>query len=193
MGSLVQLESGSAPVQPKLGSPLAQPIPAYEVLRVPHRRTSLVWLGGVVSYFVLHSILSYYGNRSTYKLRRHRPFILAGAVAINISLLTIGFIVDISNAFGDILLEKTRPCAIAIFGIGFWIMDTLINIIEVPCKNFLEDLAASDQRKIRLVYTFFSFFIEAESVLGYFAAFLRRFGDMFPLTVTKACDRFYTW
>ncbi|XLS89738.1 hypothetical protein HN51_065746 [Arachis hypogaea] len=32
-----------------------------------------------------------------------------------------------------------------------------------------------------------------ESVLGYFAAFLRRFEDMFSFTVTKACDWFCMW
>ncbi|RYR15642.1 hypothetical protein Ahy_B04g072526 [Arachis hypogaea] len=72
-----------------------------------------------VSSFVLHPILSYYNNRCTCKLGCHCSFILVGAVTITIALLTIGFAKDFSYAFGDNLSEKTRPRALAIFGIGF--------------------------------------------------------------------------
>ncbi|XLS89737.1 hypothetical protein HN51_065745 [Arachis hypogaea] len=75
---------------------------------------------------------------------------LAGVVAVTITLLTIGFAADIGYVFGDNLSEKTRSRAIAIFGIEFWILYTLINMIEAPCKAFLDDLVASDQLKIKM-------------------------------------------
>ncbi|XLT56630.1 hypothetical protein HN873_049234 [Arachis hypogaea] len=43
---------------------------------------------------------------------------------------------------------KPRPRIIVLFMIGFWMLDMSINMIQVPCRGFFGDLAASDQRKI---------------------------------------------
>ncbi|RYR61480.1 hypothetical protein Ahy_A04g018658 [Arachis hypogaea] len=91
---------------------------SYVILGVLDRWASLVWLVSAISRSVLHPILSYYSNRATCNLRRHRPFNFAGVVAVTITLLTIGFAADISYAFGDNLSEKSRPRDLAIFGIG---------------------------------------------------------------------------
>ncbi|QHO39949.1 sucrose transport protein SUC1-like [Arachis hypogaea] len=123
-------------------------IPGYVILEVLDRWTSLVWLVGAVSSSVLHSILSYYSNRATCKLGRHRPFIFAGVIAVTIAFLTIGFAADISYAFGDNLSEKARPRALAIFKIGLLMLEISINMIDARCKDFLDDLASRDQRTI---------------------------------------------
>ncbi|RYR61247.1 hypothetical protein HN51_005710 [Arachis hypogaea] len=76
-------------------------IPRYLILRELNRWASLVWLVDAISSSVLHPILNYYSNRATCKLMRHRPFIFAGALAVTIDFLKIGFAVDIGYAFGD--------------------------------------------------------------------------------------------
>ncbi|QHO39314.1 Sucrose transport protein [Arachis hypogaea] len=162
-------------------------IPGYLILGVLDRWASLVWLVSAVSSSVIHPILSYYSNRATCKLRRHRPFSFAGAVAVTIAFLTIGFATDIGYAFGDNFSEKNRPRALAIFGIRLWILEISINIINALYKDFLDDLASRDQRTIRLIYTYVTFFMAVENELGYFAIFFRRFDDMLSFTVTEAC------
>ncbi|KAL4321814.1 hypothetical protein AHAS_Ahas14G0148100 [Arachis hypogaea] len=72
-------------------------------------------------------------------------------------------------------------------------LDTSINLIDARCTAFLDDLTTNDQRKIKLAYTFFSFFTAVGSVLDYFAAFFRRFEVTLSFTVTKACNRLCTW
>ncbi|RYR60771.1 hypothetical protein Ahy_A04g017835 [Arachis hypogaea] len=101
--------------------------------------------------------------------------------------MTIAFAANIGYAFGDNLSEKARPRALAIFGIGLWMLEISINMIDTRCKDFLYDLASREQRMIRLAYTYFSFFMPVENELGYFAVFFRRFDNMLPFTVRKAC------
>ncbi|QHO39315.1 Sucrose transport protein [Arachis hypogaea] len=60
-------------------------------------------------------------------------------------------------------------------------------MIGVCCKDFLDDLASRDQRTIRLAYTYVSFFMAVGNELGYFTIFFRKFDDILPSTVTKAC------
>ncbi|XP_025693040.1 sucrose transport protein SUC2-like [Arachis hypogaea] len=108
---------------------IARLIPIYVEFGMPDKWTSLVWLVGAISSSVFHPLLSYYGN--TY----------------------IGY------AFGDNLSEYTQHHALIIFGIGLWMLEISISMIDARCRDFLDDLASRDQPKIKLAYQFFSFFM----------------------------------
>ncbi|KAL4322270.1 hypothetical protein AHAS_Ahas14G0193700 [Arachis hypogaea] len=69
-------------------------------------------------------------------------------------------------------------------------LEISINMIDVRCRDFLDDLASRDQPKIRLAYQFFSFFMAVINELGYLATLFSRFDVLLAFTVTKACDRF---
>ncbi|QHO39840.1 Sucrose transport protein [Arachis hypogaea] len=68
----------------------------------------------------------------------------AGAVGSSIDFLTIGFAKDIGYAFGDNLSEYTQHRALIMFGIGLWILEISINMIDACCRDFLDDLAGKD-------------------------------------------------
>ncbi|XP_025648072.1 sucrose transport protein SUC7-like [Arachis hypogaea] len=114
----------------------------------------------------------------------------AGAVGATISFWTIGFAKDIGYAFRDNLCDYTQYSALIIFGIGLWMLEILINMIDARCRDFLDDLASRDQPKNRQPNQFFSFIMEVRNELGYLAVLFSRFDVMLVFTMTKACDRF---
>ncbi|KAL4322297.1 putative sucrose transport protein SUC6 [Arachis ipaensis] len=140
-------------------------IPIYVEFGISDKWTSLVWHVGAVSSSVFHPFLSYYSN--TCKLGwRHHPFMFAGAVGATISFWTIGFAKDIRYAFGDNLCEYTQYRALIIFGIGLWMLEILIKMIDARYRDLLDDLASRDQSKNRLAYQFFSFIMAVRTELG---------------------------
>ncbi|XP_025648063.1 sucrose transport protein SUC5-like [Arachis hypogaea] len=113
----------------------------------------------------------------------------AGVVGATVAFLTIGFAKDIGYAFGDNLSEYTQHRALIIFGIGLWMLEISINMIDARCSDFRHDLASKDQPKIRLAYQFFLFSMAVRNELGYLGALFSRFDVLLAFTVTKACDR----
>lgn len=164
--------------------------PYSQLLGVPHMWSSFIWLCGPISGLVVQPIVGYYSDRSTSRYGRRRPFILAGSLAVAIAVFLIGYAADIGHAAGDDLKKKTRPRAVAIFVIGFWILDVANNMLQGPCRAFLGDLAAGDHKKTRVANGFFSFFMAVGNVLGYAAGSLKGLHKIFPFTETKACDVF---
>ncbi|TKY46141.1 Sucrose transport protein SUC2 [Spatholobus suberectus] len=63
-------------------------------------------------------------------------------------------------------------------------------MLQGPCRAFLADLAAGDQKKTRVANGFFSFFMAVGNVLGYAAGSYSRLHKIFPFTKTEACDVF---
>ncbi|KAL4327449.1 Sucrose transport protein [Arachis hypogaea] len=61
-------------------------------------------------------------------------------------------------------------------------------MLQAPCRALLADLAAGDQRKMRMANAGFSFFMEVGNVLGYAAGSYSGLHHIFPFTRTKACD-----
>jgi len=164
--------------------------PYIQLLGVPHAASSIIWLCGPISGLVVQPVVGYYSDRSTSRFGRRRPFILGGAVAVAIAVFLIGYAADIGYSAGDDITKKTRPKAVAVFVIGFWILDVANNMMQGPCRAFLADLAAGDQRKTRMANGFFSFFMAVGNVLGYAAGSLNSLHKIFPFTETKACDVF---
>ncbi|WVZ02703.1 hypothetical protein V8G54_023509 [Vigna mungo] len=156
--------------------------PYVQFLGVPHATASLIWLCGPVSEHVEQPIIGYYSDRSTSRFGRRRPFILRGAVVVAIAEFLISYAVDIGY---DDITKKTRPWAVGVFVIGFGILHVANNMLQGPCRAFLADLVAGDQRKTRIANGFFSFFIGVGNVLGFAAASFSGLDKTFPFTQTK--------
>ncbi|QCD94349.1 hypothetical protein DEO72_LG5g2432 [Vigna unguiculata] len=164
--------------------------PYVQTLGVPHAWSSFIWLCGPISGLVVQPIVGYTSDRCTSRFGRRRPFILSGALAVAISVFLIGYAADIGHATGDDITKKTRPRAVAIFVIGFWILDVANNMLQGPCRAFLGDLAAGDQKKTRTANASYSFFMAIGNVLGYAAGSYDKLHHLFPFTETKACNVF---
>ena len=164
--------------------------PYIQLLGVPHKWAANIWLCGPVSGMIVQPIVGYYSDRSHSRFGRRRPFIFSGALAVAIAVFFIGYAADLGHSFGDDLSKKTRPRAVVIFILGFWVLDVANNMLQGPCRAFLGDLAAGDHRRMRMGNAMFSFFMAVGNILGYAAGSFSKLYHMFPFTETKACDVF---
>lgn len=164
--------------------------PYVQTLGVPHVWSSFIWLCGPISGLLVQPIVGYYSDRSTSRFGRRRPFILSGALAVAIAVFLIGYAADLGHSLGDDLSKKTRPRAVTFFVIGFWILDVANNMLQGPCRAFLADLAAGDEKKMRTANGFFSFFMAVGNILGYAAGSYSKLHKIFPFTETEACNVF---
>ncbi|OIW07796.1 hypothetical protein TanjilG_31988 [Lupinus angustifolius] len=185
---MVAVASIAAGVQFGWALQLSLLTPYVQLLGVPHTWSSIIWLCGPISGLVVQPIAGYYSDRCKSRFGRRRPFICAGAIAVAISIILIGFAADFGHSLGDDLTLKTRPRAVAFFVIGFWILDMANNMLQGPCRAFLGDLSAGNQSKIRTANSIFSFFMAVGNILGYAAGSYSKLYKVFPFTETKACD-----
>ncbi|KAG2267738.1 hypothetical protein Bca52824_062293 [Brassica carinata] len=117
-----------------------------------------------------------------------RPFIVAGAVAIAISVLVIGHAADIGWACGDGEEGRVKPRAIVAFVLGFWILDVANNMTQGPCRALLADLTENDNRRTRVANGYFSLFMAVGNILGYATGSYNGWYKVFPFTKTVACN-----
>ncbi|KAL6126492.1 hypothetical protein ACLB2K_074541 [Fragaria x ananassa] len=157
-------------------------------LGVSHKWSSAVWLCGPISGLVVQPIVGYYSDRCKSRFGRRRPFIVAGVALVAIAVFLIGYAADIDVACGDTLDKLTKPRAVAVFVVWFWILDVANNMLQGPCRALLADMSGSDNKKMSTAMAWFSFFMAVGNVLGYAAGSLKGLHKMFPFTVTKACD-----
>ncbi|XP_074282521.1 sucrose transport protein-like [Silene latifolia] len=162
--------------------------PYIQLLGIPHKWSSYMWLCGPISGMLVQPTVGYYSDRCTSRFGRRRPFIVTGAALVAVAVFLIGYAADIGHATGDPEGNMAKPRAIAIFIIGFWILDVANNTLQGPCRAMLADLAAGSQSKTRTANSLFSFFMAVGNVLGYAAGAYRNLYKVFPFTRTAACD-----
>lgn len=162
--------------------------PYVQLLGIPHKWASLIWLCGPVSGMLVQPIVGYHSDRCESRFGRRRPFIAAGAGLVAIAVVLIGYAADIGVILGDRVGVKLRSKAIAVFAVGFWILDVANNMLQGPCRALLADLSGKNGKKTRTANSFFSFFMAVGNVLGYAAGTVTHLHDAFPFTRTKACD-----
>ncbi|GLU06826.1 hypothetical protein SLE2022_238170 [Rubroshorea leprosula] len=162
--------------------------PYVQLLGIPHKWASLIWLCGPVSGLMVQPIVGYNSDRCTSRFGRRRPFIAAGAALVATAVVLIGFAADIGHLFGDSLDREMKPRAIIVFVIGFWILDVANNMLQGPCRALLADLSGNNQKKVRTANALFSFFMAVGNVLGFSAGSYSKLHKIFPFTTTKACD-----
>ncbi|KAL6962344.1 hypothetical protein U1Q18_037301 [Sarracenia purpurea var. burkii] len=162
--------------------------PYVQLLGIPHKWASYIWLCGPISGMVVQPLAGHYSDSCTSRFGRRRPFIAAAATLVTLAIILISFAADIGHLAGDILREGSKPRAIVIFVVGFWILDVGNNLLMSPSRAFLADLSGDDERKIRNANAFFALFIYIGSVLGYVAGSYSHLHNLFPFTLTEACD-----
>ncbi|KAE8682323.1 Sucrose transport protein SUC1 [Hibiscus syriacus] len=138
----------------------------------------------------VHPIVGYHSDCCTSRFGRRRPFIAAGATLVATTVVLIGFAADLGHLFGDSLSIQTKPRAIVVFVIGFWILDVANNMLQGPCRALLADISGNNQKKTQAANAFFSFFMAVGNVLGFAAGSYTHLHKIFPFATTKACDVF---
>ncbi|KAI3671699.1 hypothetical protein L1987_87439 [Smallanthus sonchifolius] len=162
--------------------------PYVQLIGVPHVWSSFIWLCGPISGMVVQPVVGYYSDRCTSRFGRRRPFIAAGAFLVGIAVFFIGFAADIGVSTGDVMGAARKPRAIAIFVVGFWILDVANNTLQGPCRAFIADLSGSNYSKIRTGNALYSFFMGVGNVLGYAAGSYPHLYKFLPFTKTDACE-----
>lgn len=190
IGKMIAVASIAAGVQFGWALQLSLLTPYVQTLGVPHAWASFIWLCGPISGLLVQPICGYYSDRSTCRFGRRRPFIFFGSLAVAISVFLIGYAADLGHSLGDDITKKTRPRAVAFFVLGFWILDVANNMLQGPCRAFLADLAAGDEKKTRTAMGYFSFFMALGNILGYAAGSYSKLHNWFPFTETEACNVF---
>ncbi|CAN1175666.1 Sucrose transport protein SUC5 [Linum perenne] len=163
--------------------------PYVQLLGIPHKWASLIWLCGPISGMIVQPIVGYHSDRCTSRFGRRRPFIAGGTACVALAVILIGFAADIGVAAGDVVVAgKSKPRAIAVFVVGFWILDVANNMLQGPCRALLGDMSGTSHRKTRVANAFYSFFMAVGNVLGYAAGSYSDLYKMFKFTQTHACD-----
>ncbi|KAK1433364.1 hypothetical protein QVD17_10274 [Tagetes erecta] len=162
--------------------------PYIQLLGIPHKWASVIWLCGPISGMIVQPIVGYYSDHSTSRFGRRRPFIAGGAILVTIAVFLIGFAADIGVATGDNPNKTPKPRAISVFVLGFWILDVANNTLQGPCRALLADLAGTNSGRIKTGNSLFAFFMGVGNVLGYAAGSLNSLHKMLPFTLTNACD-----
>ncbi|XP_047306961.1 sucrose transport protein-like [Impatiens glandulifera] len=165
--------------------------PYVQLLGIPHQWAAYIWLCGPISGMLVQPLVGYYSDRCSSRFGRRRPFIAAGAALVAVAVFLIGFAADIGFHAGDALTTgKPRPRAIAVFVVGFWILDVANNTLQGPCRAFLADLSGGSAKKMRTANAAFSFFMAVGNILGYAAGSYDNLHRLFPFTATRACDHY---
>ncbi|KAJ6297335.1 hypothetical protein OIU78_022967 [Salix suchowensis] len=185
---IIMVASIAAGVQFGWALQLSLLTPYVQLLGIPHTWAAFIWLCGPVSGMLVQPIVGYHSDRCTSRFGRRRPFIAAGAAFVAIAVFLIGFAADIGHLSGDSLTTKAKPRAIAVFVVGFWILDVANNMLQGPCRAFLADLSGMSQKKTRTSNAFYSFFMAVGNVLGFSAGSYTHLYKLFPFSRTKACD-----
>ncbi|KAL0351393.1 UNVERIFIED_CONTAM: Sucrose transport protein SUC2 [Sesamum calycinum] len=162
--------------------------PYVQLLGIPHAWAAFIWLCGPISGLLVQPIVGYYSDNCTSRFGRRRPFITAGAGLVAVAVFLIGFAADLGHAAGDSLGKGPKPRAIAVFVVGFWILDVANNMLQGPCRAFLADLSGGNARRMSTANALFSFFMAVGNVLGYAAGSYTSLYKIFPFSKTKACD-----
>ncbi|XP_042491325.1 sucrose transport protein SUC4-like isoform X2 [Macadamia integrifolia] len=139
--------------------------PYVQELGIPHAWASWVWLCGPLSGLLVQPLVGHMSDHCKSRFGRRRPFIVAGSISIVIAVLIIGHAADIGRLLGDSMVS--RPRAIVVFVLGFWLLDVANNVIQGPCRALLADLTGKDQRRTRIANAYYSLFMAVGNVLGY--------------------------
>ncbi|KAI8013033.1 Sucrose transport protein SUC2 [Camellia lanceoleosa] len=162
--------------------------PYVQLLGIPHTWAAFIWLCGPISGMIVQPLVGYYSDRCTSRFGRRRPFIAAGAGLVAVAVFLIGFAADLGHLSGDNLGRTPKPRAIAVFVVGFWILDVANNMLQGPCRALLADLSGDNQRKMRTANSLYSFFMAVGNVLGFAAGSYTHLHKAFPFSSTRACD-----
>ncbi|KAI6689638.1 hypothetical protein NL676_026466 [Syzygium grande] len=162
--------------------------PYVQLLGIAHKWAAFIWLCGPISGMIVQPVVGYHSDRCSSRFGRRRPFIAAGAALVALAVFLIGYAADLGHLFGDAHDQTPKLHAIAVFVVGFWILDVANNMLQGPCRALLADLSAGNQKKTRAANAMYSFFMAVGNVGGYAAGSYTHLHKLFPFTNTAACD-----
>lgn len=184
--ALIQVASVAAGVQFGWALQLSLLTPYVQELGIPHAWASFIWLCGPISGMIVQPIIGHYSDSCTSSYGRRRPFILGGAALVICAVCIIGYSADLGYLIGDTL--ESRPRAIVIFVMGFWLLDLANNTLQGPCRALLADFTGKDQTRNRRANAFFSLFMALGNILGFATGAYNGWYKIFPFTYTRSCD-----
>ncbi|CAA7393711.1 unnamed protein product [Spirodela intermedia] len=182
---LLRVASVSCGVQFGWALQLSLLTPYVQELGIPHVWSSLIWLCGPVSGLLVQPLVGHTSDRCTSRFGRRRPFIAGGAASIAVAVLLIGHSADIGSVLGD--RGPHRPRAIAVFVLGFWLLDVANNVTQGPARALLADLTGKDHRRTRVANAYFSLFMALGNILGFATGSYSGWSSILPFTATAAC------
>eukprot|EP00249_Psilotum_nudum_P013694 c24461_g1_i1 orf=446-1894(+) len=183
--ALARVASVAAGVQFGWALQLSLLTPYVQELGISHVWASYIWLCGPVSGMLVQPLVGHLSDQCESQWGRRRPFIVTGALLIVVAVIIIAFSADLGYVFGDTFLS--RPRAITIFVLGFWILDLANNTMQGPCRALLADFTGKDHRRTRRANTFYSLFMGVGNVLGYATGSYNGWHKILPFTQTVAC------
>lgn len=105
---IISVSSIAAGVQFGWALQLSLLTPYVQLLGIPHKWSSLIWLCGPISGMLVQPTVGYYSDRCTSRFGRRRPFIASGAVLVAVAGLLIGYAADLGKLAGDKLDETVK-------------------------------------------------------------------------------------
>ncbi|XP_048131163.1 sucrose transport protein SUC8-like [Rhodamnia argentea] len=188
MRKMVTVAAIAAGVQFGWALQLSLLTPYVQLLGIGHKWAAFIWLCGPISGMIVQPVAGYHSDRCTSRFGRRRPFIAGGASLVALAVLLIGYAADLGHLFGDGQNRTLKPRAVAVFVLGFWILDVANNLLQGPCRALLADLSAGSQKKTRAANALFSFFMAVGNILGYAAGSYPNLHHLLPFTKTAACE-----
>eukprot|EP00850_Spirogloea_muscicola_P021271 SM000243S08572 [mRNA] locus=s243:48141:51905:+ [translate_table: standard] len=162
--------------------------PYVQELGIPHAWASWIWLCGPISGMIVQPIVGHYSDNCMSKYGRRRPFIVAGAVMVCFAVMVIGFSADLGYLLGDRPYRRLKPRAIAIFILGFWLLDLANNTLQGPCRALLADFTGREQKRTRRANAYFSTWMAVGNILGFYTGSYDQLYRLFPFCSSKACN-----
>ncbi|XP_002983014.2 sucrose transport protein SUT4 isoform X1 [Selaginella moellendorffii] len=165
--------------------------PYVQTLGIGHSSSSFIWLCGPVTGLIVQPCVGIWSDRCRSKWGRRRPFIFVGALLVCVAVVFIGFAADFGYLLGDPHVDckspkiVTRPWAVGIFVLGFWMLDVANNTVQAPARALLADLAGPTQRNS--ANAIFCSWIALGNILGFATGAGGHWHRWFPFLKSKAC------
>lgn len=107
----------------------------------------LAWLAGPVSGIVVQPLVGVWSDRCRSPLGRRRPFMIAGAVLVALSLVLFAFSGNIAALLGDPIPATGggSKTGLGIALAAFWVLDFNINVLQSPTRALLADVVHPSQ------------------------------------------------
>ena len=184
---IIAIASIAAGVQFGWALQLSLLTPYVQLLGIPHKWASFIWLCGPISGTLFQPIVDYHSHRCTSSVLGVAALLLQRVRSKSASPCSSS---SMGLLFGNSLEKKSRPRAVAIFVVGFWILDMANNTLQGTCPALLTDLAAGNHSKTRTANAFFSLLMAVGNVLGCAAGSYSKLHLVCSFTKTKACNEY---
>ncbi|KAG6467477.1 hypothetical protein ZIOFF_074733 [Zingiber officinale] len=164
--------------------------PYVQTLGLSHALSSIIWLCGPVTGFVVQPIIGLWSDRCQSRFGRRRPFIFVECILISIAVIVVGFSSDIGHALGDTkehcsVYHGPRWHATVVYCLGFWLLDFSNNAVQGPARALMADL--SSHHGPNTANAIFGSWKAIGNILGYLSGSSGIWHKWFPFLMTHAC------